>query len=234
GPIASAPRRGEGPGVPARLARPPRPVLPPRRRVGETVGVEGQAELVWRNGRKGVAAEEGCDDRRRREAAREQILEVAVTGRASEQQEPELEVHPRLVRGDERRRPVGIARLVAEFVRQPLDPVGRSLEHHPPPEERDLPEEMAGVHRSVGVEHLAGGRERAVERAQRGHRGEKRNQGEWDEEGDRRGEERRTQGAARTGPRCAKPPPDGGGEPPELSVVEEEERERDRQVVEEA
>src|SRR5262249_13228037 len=224
----------EWPGVPQRLARPPCAVLPPRRSVREAVAVEGEPELLGWSGRERIAAEEGCGDRRRREAARQQILEVAAAGRPSEQEEPELEVHPWLVWGDEGWRPVEIAGLVAKLVRQPLDAVSGALEHHFPPDERHLREEMIGVHGAVGVEQLAEGRERPVERAQRRYQGKELDHGEWDQDRDCPGEERSPQRTAGTGAWCPEPPPDGCGEPPELPIVEQEEGESDRQVVEEA
>ena len=219
--------------MPEQLAHPPRPLLPPGRSIREAVAVEGDPELLRRGGRERIAPEEGCDDRGCREAPREQVVEVALAWRAAEQQEPELEVHPRLVRCDEGRRPLGVARLVAELVRQPRDAVGGSLEHDFPPHERHLGEEMVGVHGSVGIEDLADGGELAVEIAQRWHQRQELDHGERDEDGDRPGEERGTGGHVRTGARRPQPPPDGCRAPAELPVVEQEEGERDRQVVEE-
>src|SRR5207247_8338926 len=108
----------ERPRAPLEFALPPGAGPAPRGDVGEAVAVDRDAYEAGRRCRERVAREERGHHLRRRQEACEQRLEVARAGSRAEEQEPELEVNPRLVRGDEGRRPRGVAGLVAELVGQ--------------------------------------------------------------------------------------------------------------------
>src|SRR5207302_3633984 len=132
---------GERPRVAEQLAAPPGAGCPSRRDVGEAVAVERDAQALGRRLREGVAREEGGDGRGRRQQALEQAMEVEGARRPAEQQEPELEVDARLVRGDERGRPHWVARLEAELVGLPRLAVRAPLDDDLLPDERHVREE---------------------------------------------------------------------------------------------
>src|SRR5437667_1738 len=173
--------------------------------------------------RERVAREERGHHLRRRQEACEQRLEVARAGSRAEEQEPELEVNPRLVRGDEGRRPRGVAGLVAELVGQPGRAVRGALDHGLAAHERHVREEMVGVDGAEGGERATHGQEAALEAGQRVQEGEELEHRErhQDRHGDGQ-DERPPRRLARHG---------GAGE---VAVVQHPERERDGEVVEEA
>src|SRR5262245_48409520 len=106
----------DGTGDAFQVARPPRAGACACLRVREAVAIDREAkESRWRAAER-VAREQRRDRRGVVPHAVEQRQEPAREA-APEQQEPDLEVDARLVRGDERGRAVDVAGLVVELVR---------------------------------------------------------------------------------------------------------------------
>src|SRR5438876_601421 len=154
------------------LALPPGAGRVPRGGVGEPVAVDRDPHETGRRRRERVASEERRHGLRGRQEAREQRVEVARAGPRAEEQEPELEVDPRLVRSDEGRGPLGVARLVAELVGQPGRAVRGALDHGLAAHESHVREEMVGVDGAEGRERAAHGEEPALEAGRRAKEGE--------------------------------------------------------------
>src|SRR6185436_20602579 len=123
------------PGVIFELARPPGARVRPRRAIGKTVAIHGDADgFRWLVGERILREQRrhGIGVVQHAEHERLGIAAAAIT----EEQEPELEIHAGLMRRDERRRPIEPAGFVAKLVGSPRDAVVGALEDRLAPDER--------------------------------------------------------------------------------------------------